>query len=83
MFIIKKMIKRTLKMVPFFAAVSVGATDLSVGDMAPDFRLQATTGKFYQIRDFRNIQPVVLAWYPRANTSSCTIECKSLVERVI
>jgi peroxiredoxin Q/BCP len=23
----------------------------------------------------------VLAWYPRANTSSCTIECKSLVEK--
>jgi hypothetical protein len=46
MFIIKKMIKMTLKTVPFFAAFSVGATDLSVGDIAPDFRLQATTGKF-------------------------------------
>jgi len=81
MLTIKKMIKSTLKTVPLLAVFSVSATDLSVGDMAPDFKLQATTGKFYQLSDFKNKQPVVLAWYPRANTSSCTLECKSLVEK--
>jgi peroxiredoxin Q/BCP len=57
------------------------ATDLKVGDIAPNFKLQATTGDYYQLSDFKNKQAVVLAWYPRANTNGCTIECKSLVEK--
>lgn len=57
------------------------ASDLKVGDIAPNFKLQATTGDYYQLSDFKNKQAVVLAWYPRANTNGCTIECKSLVEK--
>ncbi|NRA84635.1 MAG: redoxin domain-containing protein [Gammaproteobacteria bacterium] len=56
------------------------ATDLKVGDMAPDFKLQATNGKSYQLSHFRNRQAVILAWYPMANTRGCTIECLSLVK---
>ncbi len=56
------------------------ATDLKVGDMAPDFKLQATNGKTYQLSHFRGRQAVVLAWYPMANTRGCTIECLSLVK---
>jgi len=56
------------------------ATDLKVGDVAPDFTLQATNGKTYQLSHFRDRQAVILAWYPMANTRGCTIECLSLVK---
>lgn len=64
-----------------FIGFSVSATSLKVGDKAPNFNLQATTGDFYNLKDFIGKTNVVLAWYPRANTRGCTIECKSLVEK--
>ena len=54
--------------------------ELKVGDQAPDFSLQASDGKTYKLSDFRGKQAVVLAWFPKAYTSGCTIECKSLTE---
>jgi peroxiredoxin Q/BCP len=51
-----------------------------VGDPAPDFKLQATDGKTYQLSSFKGKQKVVLAWFPKAFTQGCTIECKSLAE---
>ncbi|WP_439106742.1 peroxiredoxin [Congregibacter sp.] len=60
-------------------AVSANA-ELKVGDMAPDFSLEASDGKTYQLADYRGEQAVVLAWFPRAFTSGCTVECKSLAE---
>ncbi|WP_076417487.1 peroxiredoxin [Colwellia sp. UCD-KL20] len=62
-------------------AFNASATSLKVGDKAPNFNLQATTGDFYNLKDFLGKTNVVLAWYPRANTHGCTIECKSLVEK--
>ncbi len=62
-------------------AFSVSASELKVGDKAPDFNLQATTGDFYKLSDYRGKKAVVLAWYPMANTRGCTIECKSLTEQ--
>ena len=61
---------------------AAGAQDaqLQVGDMAPDFTLQASDGETYKLVDFRDKQAVVIAWYPRAFTRGCTIECKSLAE---
>jgi peroxiredoxin Q/BCP len=56
------------------------AGDLSVGDPAPDFTLQASDGKTYSLADFRDKQAVVIAWFPKAYTSGCTVECKSLAE---
>jgi peroxiredoxin Q/BCP len=56
------------------------ATELKVGDAAPDFTLQASNGKTYKVSDFRNKQAIVLAWFPKAYTRGCTIECKSLAE---
>lgn len=64
-----------------FTSFSLYATDLKVGEAAPDFNLQATTGDFYQLSDYKDKQVVVLAWYPMANTRGCTFECKSLVEK--
>ena len=61
-------------------AVLARAADLKVGDPAPDFQLQATDGKTYTLADFKGKQAVVLAWFPKAYTRGCTIECKSLAE---
>src|ERR687897_3361244 len=54
------------------------AVELKVGDMAPDFSLQASDGKQYKLSDFRGKKAVVVAWFPKAFTQGCTIECKSL-----
>lgn len=48
-----------------------------IGDMAPDFSLQGTDGQVHKLSDYRG-KTVVLAWYPKASTQGCTIECKSL-----
>lgn len=55
--------------------------DLTVGDAAPDFTLEASDGHTYALKDFRGRQPVVVAWFPKAFTSGCTIECRSLAEK--
>jgi len=52
--------------------------ELKPGDRAPDFTLQASDGKTYKLSDFKGKQAVVLAWFPKAFTQGCTIECKSL-----
>src|SRR5690349_18753575 len=54
--------------------------ELKVGDQAPDFTLQASDGKTYKLSDFRGKEAVVIAWFPKAMTRGCTIECKSLAE---
>ena len=46
----------------------------------PVLSLQATDGKTYKLSDFKGKQAVVVAWFPKAFTSGCTIECKSLAE---
>ncbi len=56
------------------------AADLAVGDPAPPFSLEGTDGRTHALADFKGKQTVVLAWYPKAYTSGCTIECKSLAE---
>jgi thioredoxin-dependent peroxiredoxin len=62
-------------------AVGVAAqapVELKVGDTAPDFSLQGTDGKTHKLSDYRGKKAVVLAWFPKAFTQGCTIECKSL-----
>lgn len=56
------------------------APELKAGDMAPDFSLQGTDGKTYRLSHFKDKQAVVVAWFPKAYTQGCTIECKSLAE---
>jgi peroxiredoxin Q/BCP len=55
-------------------------TVVKVGDMAPDFSLPGTDGKTHKLSDYRGKTAVVVAWFPRAFTSGCTIECKSLAD---
>jgi|TARA_A100001391_G_scaffold205463_1_gene207158 peroxiredoxin Q/BCP len=66
-----------------FACLSLFAAStwaLEAGDQAPNFSLPASDGKTYELADFRGKQAVVLAWFPKAYTYGCTIECKSLAE---
>jgi peroxiredoxin Q/BCP len=53
---------------------------LKVGDMAPDFSLPGTDGKTHKLSDYRGKSAVVVAWFPKAFTGGCTIECKSLAD---
>ena len=62
------------------AAAPAVPTVVKVGDMAPDFTLQGTDGKTHKLSDYRGKTNVVLAWFPKAFTQGCTIECKSLAE---
>src|SRR5258707_5220201 len=68
------------RMLGLATAAMAQTVDLKVGDQAPNFKLQATDGKTYQLSDFKGKKPVVVAWFPAAFTRGCTIECKSLAE---
>ncbi|MBI3667784.1 MAG: redoxin domain-containing protein [Acidobacteria bacterium] len=54
-----------LAMGPFSAS---GATTLKVGDTAPDFTLNSTSGKPIRLSDYRGKKNVVLAFYVLAFT---------------
>lgn len=54
------------------------AVELKVGDKAPNFTLQGSDGKTYNLADFAGKKAVVVAWFPAAFTKGCTIECKNL-----
>lgn len=47
------------------------AENLSVNDTAPDFTIEDAFGKSYTLSEFRGT-PVVIYFYPKANTSGCT-----------
>lgn len=59
---------------------SATSSALEVGDVAPNFSLPGSDGKTYQLANYHGKQAVVLAWFPKAYTSGCTIECLSLAE---
>ncbi len=48
-----------------------------IGEMAPDFTAQTQTGEEFRLSDSRG-ERVVLYFYPKDNTSGCTLEAKSL-----
>ena len=61
-----------------FLSAQAPAASLKVGDQAPDFTLQGSDGKTYSLAGYRGKQAVVIAWFPKAFTAGCTLECKSL-----
>jgi thioredoxin-dependent peroxiredoxin len=83
-----KVLVSALAMAALVATVQINARTtaqqpaavLQVGDTAPDFTLQAGDGHTYKLADFKGKKAVVLAWFPKAFTSGCTIECKSMAE---
>lgn len=76
-----KLAQNLIMLIIVFCSINANATDLKVGDIAPNFKLQSTDGDFYQLSDYHGKQTVVLAWYPMANTKLCTLECRSLVQK--
>ncbi len=60
------------------SATAQSPTALKVGDPAPDFTLAGSDGKTYSLADYRGKKAVVIAWFPKAFTAGCTLECKSL-----
>lgn len=48
------------------------AKNLIIGDEAPDFTLQDSDNNSYTLSDFEGKSPVVIYFYPKANTSGCT-----------
>jgi peroxiredoxin Q/BCP len=62
------------------SVLSINVLSLEVGDTAPDFSLQGSDGKTYSLGQFKDVQAIVIAWYPKAFTRGCTIECKSLAQ---
>jgi|TARA_Y100000296_G_scaffold81644_1_gene109256 peroxiredoxin Q/BCP len=64
----------------WLAAIAGPTSALKPGEPAPDFALPGSDGQTHSLADYRGKQAVVLAWFPKAYTSGCTIECKSLAE---
>src|SRR5262249_26461130 len=62
------------------ARAAHAADELKKGDAAPDFELKGSDGKMYHLKDFKDKKAVVLAWFPKAFTGGCTLECKSMKE---
>jgi peroxiredoxin Q/BCP len=50
------------------------SSGLNIGEMAPDFELQAAPGEAVRLSDFRGRKTVVLFFYPKDETAGCTIE---------
>ena len=48
---------------------------IEIGDLAPDFNLPDESGKLVSLESYRGKQ-VVLYFYPKDDTSGCTIEAK-------
>jgi thioredoxin-dependent peroxiredoxin len=47
---------------------------VKVGDLAPDFALPDTKGQQVRLSDFAGKKNVVVYFYPKDNTTGCTIE---------
>ena len=54
-------------------SMNPGAKALQVGDRAPDFTLPASTGRSVKLSSLKG-KRVVLYFYPRDDTTGCTIE---------
>lgn len=60
---------RKTSLLLLFAALGLqAATQLKVGDSAPDFTLPSTAGKPVKLSDFKGKKNVVLAFFPAAFT---------------
>jgi peroxiredoxin Q/BCP len=48
------------------------ADNLSVGNPAPDFTLQDSDGNNYSLSSYKEKNPVIIYFYPKAGTPGCT-----------
>lgn len=69
---------------PLLALVASGeeveTVELNAGDKAPDFTLPGSDDEDYKLSELLKEGPVVLAWFPKADTPGCTAECKSITK---
>ncbi len=56
----------------FLISCGGNADNLSIGDTAPQFTLQDSDNNSYSLSDYEGKSPVVIYFYPKANTSGCT-----------
>ena len=63
-----------------FVITPLSTYALEPGVKAPDFTLQSSDGNSYTLSDYIGNHSVVLAWFPRAFSPGCTLECKSFAE---
>ncbi|MGD0257816.1 MAG: peroxiredoxin [Thermoplasmata archaeon] len=52
---------------------------LEVGDVAPDFTAPSASGQMFQLSSLRG-RPVILFFFPRANSLGCTIETRAFAD---
>ncbi|MEO2010658.1 MAG: peroxiredoxin family protein [Pirellulaceae bacterium] len=64
-------------MVCIVHATTVSADELIVGDDAPEMELAGSDGKIYKLSDFKDKKAVIIAWFPKAFTGGCKVECES------
>ena len=57
-----------------FQACGGNAENLDVGNPAPEFSLQDVNGNNFTLSQFKGISPVVIYFYPKANSPGCTKE---------
>ena len=73
-----KVLKATviLLLFNFYLLQSCGgnANNLNLGNSAPDFTLEDAYGSKYTLSDYNGKNPVVVYFYPKANTPGCTTE---------
>jgi peroxiredoxin Q/BCP len=53
---------------------------LGIGDQAPDFPIPRTDGNTRTLASYRG-RPVILYFFPKANTTGCTIETRGFAQR--
>ena len=73
-----RVVSKLAVVLAFVTGAAASAAELQVGDTAPDFAMAGSDGKTSKLSDFKGKKAVVLAWFPKAFTGGCTIECKSL-----
>lgn len=57
-----------------FGLFAQQTTKLKTGDNAPDFTLNDVYGNSYKLSSYKGKSPVVVYFYPKANTAGCTIQ---------
>jgi peroxiredoxin Q/BCP len=57
-----------------FQSCGGNAENLNIGDPSPDFSLQDGNGNIYTLSQYKGISPVIVYFYPKANTLGCTKE---------
>lgn len=55
-----------------FQSCGGNADNLSVGNSAPGFTLEDSEGNTYSLLDYKEKNPVIIYFYPKANTPGCT-----------